>query len=556
MSNWMKSVARARPLNLLTAMLLLSGGSAALALETRIDRVTVYRSGAVVERIATLTLAAGRNELAIEGLPAELDVARVELLTGRPDVRLAEVRRSSDQRADAVSPEVQALEAALQSLAGEEQALADAVSVAELKLKFLDGLAQGYAKDAWYGVAGGSDDTGAWGQALATLDSGASAALAQIRSTAVEQQRQKARRSQLERELKQARGKERASTTIALTATSASAQTIELRLRYPQPAARWRSTYEARMDSASGELELLQQAAVTQTTPEDWTDVELVLSTGNPSRRIAPPTLNPKFVDLYDPEQLRMMKRRRPAAAMNGVQGFAAAAPSADMAMEAAPIEEVVIAAEVTSYGVTYAVPGRVTIANDSDDAQRFDLERLSFEAELVTRIVPRQADAGFLVANFTYAQAAPLAASRLRAYLDGDYVGEATLPAARQGAELELPLGQNRRIEVVVEDQGGLDGESGIINKRREEAVDFLYRIVNRGSTPAAIEVLDQLPVARNEEIAVTVPRSATKPTARDIDDRPGVLKWERSLDAGGEWEIRHQYKISYPADERLTGH
>ena len=55
----------------------------------------------------------------------------------------------------------------------------------------------------------------------------------------------------------------------------------------------------------------------------------------------------------------------------------------------------------------------------------------LSFEAELVTRVVPRRTTAGFLVASFTYDQAAPLGASRLRAYLDGDYVGEATLPAA-----------------------------------------------------------------------------------------------------------------------------
>jgi uncharacterized protein (TIGR02231 family) len=289
---------------------------------------------------------------------------------------------------------------------------------------------------------------------------------------------------------------------------------------------------------------------VTQTTPEDWRNVELTLSTGNPARRIAPPTLEPSFLELYDPQQAPAPPQR--TQRLEQLQSFASG-DSADMALAAAPMKEVGITADVTSYGVTYQVPGRVTIANDSDDAQRFDLERLSFEADLVTRVVPRQAAAGFLVANFTYDQEAPLAASRLRTYLDGDYVGEATLPAARQGAELELPLGQNRRLEVVVEDQGGLDGESGIISKRREEAVDYLYRIVNRGAASVAIEVVDQVPVARNEDIAVLVPRTATRPTGKDIDDRPGLLTWTRSLDAGAEWEIRHQYSVSYPADKRL---
>ena len=546
----MKKTPSCAPRFLASVLLVFSVGSA-FGLETRVDRVTLYRSGAVVERVTEVPLAAGRNELEIDGLPAGLDIARIELITGRADVRLAAVRRSSEQRMDPVSAEVQRLEKALETLAGEEQAIADAVRVAELKLKFLEGLAQGYAKEAWYGVAGGSGDAGAWSQALTTLDGGATDALARIRSSAIERQRLADRRSQLERQLAQLRGAERVSTTLALTATSAVAQTIELRLRYPQQAARWQSTYEARMDSEAGELSLLQQAAVTQTTPEDWTDVALVLSTGNPARRIAPPVLNPSFLDLYDPEVIQLRRERaRSAGAMDGVQSLTA---KADAPMPAPAVEAVMIAPEVTSYGVTYEVPGRVTIANDADDAQRFDLERLAFKADLVTRVVPAQTAAGFLVASFTYDQQAPLAASRMRAYLDGDYVGEAALPAARQGAELELPLGQNRRVEVIVEDQGGLDGESGIISKRREEAFDYLYRILNRGGDAVPIEVMDQLPVARNEAISVTVPRTATRPTEQDVDDRPGIMKWVKTLDSGDEWEIRHQYTISYPADERL---
>ena len=536
--------------SLAAAPLCASTGSSR-SIDSSIERVTVYRSGALIERVAQVAVSTGDNPLLLPGLPAGLDLAQVQLSVAQPGLRLGQLRQSREERLTAVNEEVERLQAALQKLGDEERAVADAVRTAELKLKFLDGLAAGYAKQSWFEVAQGGGDTSAWTEALATLDSGATDALARIRASEGEKIRLAEQRSQLERQLKQLRGRAKATTTLALTLTAAKAQTVDLRIRYPQAAARWQSSYEARVNSETGTVELQQQAAVTQTTGESWDNVSLSLSTGNPSEQIAPPGLGPEFLNLYDPTAVRMKMQReaaRPAqfdSAVAGMQNLVAESS----------IEEVVltVAPDVSQFGVTYPVPGRVSVANNASDAQRFDLERLSFDAELVTRVVPSRSAAGYLLARFTYDQEAPLAASRLRAFLDGNYVGESQLPRARQGAKLELPLGRNRRLEVVVEDQGGEDGESGLISKRREEAVDWLYKLTNRGDRPTMVEVLDRIPVAENEDITVTVPRSATRPTEKDLEDQPGVVLWKQTMKNGEDWRIRHQYTVSYPADQRL---
>ncbi|MEM6709475.1 MAG: mucoidy inhibitor MuiA family protein [Pseudomonadota bacterium] len=523
--------------------------AASLTLDSRVDRVTLYRNGAQVERVAELTLPAGDSEVRITDLPAGLDVARVALAVDGAAVRLSRVRRSTEQRLTAVNDDVEQLENELRRLGNEERVIADAIRTAELKLKFLEGLAAGYAKQSWFEVAQGGGDTGTWGTALGTLEAGASEALASIRAQQTASVALEQRRSQLERQLAELRGRDKAATVLALTASTETAQTVTLRLRYLQLQASWTPTLEARMDSGAGVLALLQQATVTQRTVETWDNVELTLSTGNPRQQVMPPSLGPEFLNLYDPRQVRFNREADTiedvaltASKQKGAVALAAAPPPAE------------IAPNVTQFGVSYTVPGRVTVANGASDEQRFDLDRQSYDAELVTRVVPSRLAAGFLLARFSYDGDAPLAASRLRAYLDGDYVGESRLPAARRGETVELALGENRRLEVRVEDQGGQDGESGILSKRREEAVDMLYEITNRGSEPMAIEVVDRLPVAENEAVEVEVPRSATKPTATDVDDQPGMLRWVRSLAPGEAWSIRHQYRISYPADQRLS--
>jgi hypothetical protein len=141
-----------------------------------------------------------------------------------------------------------------------------------------------------------------------------------------------------------------------------------------------------------------------------------------------------------------------------------------------------------------------------------------------------------------------------MRIYVDGAYVGIATMPTALPGAEVLLPMGQDRRVQVRVESQGGEGGERGLLGRTNTEVTDYVFEITNRRGTSAYVEVFDRIPVARDRAIDVEMGNDATEADASDIDDRPGLLRWQRSLAPGEDWRIRHQYSVSYPRDRELA--
>jgi len=168
--------------------------------------------------------------------------------------------------------------------------------------------------------------------------------------------------------------------------------------------------------------------------------------------------------------------------------------------------------------------------------------------------VVPRESTDAFLAARFAYNQTLPLSASEMRLFVDGVYAGLSHMPAALPNSELTLPMGQDRRVEVKSLVQAGQDGVGGILSKRKTENTDYLFQITNRRAKTNLVEVYDRYPVAKNKVIKVDVPSSATEPTEKNIEGQPGVVVWRKELAGDEEWEIRHQYSVSYPANSQVV--
>ncbi len=511
---------------------------------SRVAEVTVYPSGAAVTRIAAAELPAGTTILRLPGLVSDIDPQTLRASVDSAGVRLGRVRIGREQQRAAFNAEIERLNDEIRAAETRLAVIDDAIKSAELRLKFLDGLAQGYAKEAWLGGARGSADVASWRQALELLDTGSDDAYAEIR-------RERERRAEVERdlsvlrrELADLRGGALASSYVEFAVTAERATTAEVRLEYFQRSAFWRPQYEARLDSDAARLSLVQQALVGQQTDEAWTDVALSLSTSDPSGQLEAAEVDSEFLDL--------------AAAVP----VAPAAPRAmmkDSGLAAAALEEIAVtAAAVTAtlgnFAVTYDIPGRVTVPNDADESQTYDIETLGTDVELVTRVVPRDSERAFLTAGFVYDGDLPLYASAMRVYVDGAYAGMTEMPTALPDAEVLLPMGEDRRVTVRATDRGRERGRTGIVSRYNTEAHSYLFEITNRRSSPTRVEVRDRYPVARNSDIEVDVRRGATPPDETDVDEKPGVVLWRRDVEPGETWRIEHGYTVSYPADKVLT--
>jgi len=520
--------------------------SPALAVDatSRIDAVTVYPSGAAITRIATVDLPGGTTTVRLTGLVNQIDPNRIRVETGSGDATIGQVRFARQQQREAFNADIERLNAEIRDVESRIGKIDDAIKSAELRLKFLDGLTQGYAKEAWAGGARGTADVGSWREALSLLQTASADAYAVIRNQKAARTGAERDLSVLQRELAELSGGSMATSVVELSLRAPRAMTTELRLHYFQNNARWMPQYEARLDSDTAKLALIQQAMVYQRTDESWQDVSLSLSTSDPSGALEPGTLSSEFLDLRDP-----MPQARERVAMGKLQ-LSAAGDSKEMLEDNAPG----VPAQIGNYAVTYTVPGRVSVANNADDSQALDLDSIDFEVGLVTRIMPRRSEQAYLAARFDYDHNLPLYGSTLNAYVDGAYAGKATMPTLLPKAEVTLPMGDDRRVDVKRVDRGAARGQQGLISRRNTETTDYLFEITNRRRSETVVEVIDLYPVARNDDITVDIPRSATAPTVTDVDDNPGIILWRKTLAPDEEWRIEHTYTVTWPAGKVLS--
>lgn len=524
-------------------------GAKAESLASKISEVTVYSYSATVTRTANLTTRAGEQRVEVTGFPADLDAELLRLELNNTGVRLGQVKVVRKELRDTDNPEVLKLRAELDSVRQQIQVLDDADKAAKLQLTFLESLATGYSKEAWSGAAQANADTASWQRALNLMQGGAAQAYATLRDNARAKSELQKDVALLERQLADQRSTSQASSSVVVDLISDSAQNITIQARYPQDDAQWYPVYEARLDTAKASLLLTQKAVVSQSTDEAWNDVKVTLSTSEPSRDIVAPEVGSRFVNLAPPLENRSSRRRDAA--------YAAAAP---VMVDA--VEEIVVTGarrpSAPSWSGTFAmnfpIPGRISISNNDDESQRFDLKSYEFPAELVTRIVPRQKTEAFLTAKLVNTGSDPLYSSSMNVFVDGVFMGEAMMPSLLPGAEVNLPMGQDPRIEVEVVDQGGKDAKSGVFKKQRIEAMDLVYQITNRRPGAALVEVRDAYPVAKNRDIKIEQADNATPPTVEDEDKQAGVMVWRKSVEAGETWSIRYAYTLTYPADERLV--
>jgi len=519
----------------------LIGAPAGQALESRIDAVTVYPRGADVTRVATIALTPGTNVVTLDGLPGNVDPGRLTALVDDERVEVRFIRLDVQEQREAFDAEVSGLEAAIREVKDAIEAIDDEIAAAELQLKFLEGLTREYAGSERGEAAAGRADIASWQQAMDMIGTGAAAAMEKMREARKLRREEEKELSVLERELENKRGRRAASTRLAVSLASQVELKTSLRVTYFQRQARWSSSYTAYLDTDEARLRLTHEAQVSQTTSENWQDVQLALSTGSPGGAMQAPEQDSRFLDLFDP--------RRPQA-MAGEAYDAMVAP-------ARALEEIVAPAARLApgrYAALYLASERTGIPNLADQSQSVPLAEYRVGVSLVTRATPRQNARAYLTARYAHDSETPLFAGPMRVFVDGAFMGQTRLPELLSGTEAALPMGPDRQVEVVVTDQGGKKGREGFLTARNTRLTDYLFEIVNRHSRATEVEVLDYYPVPRDERIEVSVPGSATEPDEQDVEERPGVLAWRKALQPGERWRINHRYEVSYPGDTVIT--
>ena len=528
--------------------------------------VTVYPDQASVTRTASTTIPAGDSTVILGGVPAGLVADSVNArgkAVGAVTIGSVETRQVTFDR-NALMERGAAVQAKLRAL--DERIAGVDVTLASLAAErsLLDHLAAAAAEGRPPSPPTGpepkvrlADDPAAWKAARAAVRDG-TAEIGEAARAAT------AARTELEREKAALDAEQNAATTpatgtleIAIAVNADTATTLEVSVTYQVRGASWHPVYEARLDSASGKLALREEAVVVQRTGEDWGNVAVTLSTARPSAGIQPPVLLPWRIALYEPEPAQS-RAVAPMAAMAPPPAPAPATRAKAAEAEPIPVEAQRAAATMAAAGlsVEYVIPGRSSIPSDGAE-HRVRIADMDAVARLAATTVPRLDPHAYLQARFSSPAPVPLLPGPVALYLDATFVGRMQSSLSRPGEPVTWPFGPDDRVKVTFEkqqQQKSTEGWSIIGSKKVTQAAQGLVTIRNFHDQPIEITAFDQAPVSGDAELVVTT-TADPQPTARDVDDNPGVLGWIATYASKEERKIRFGWQITAPEGRPVTG-
>jgi uncharacterized protein (TIGR02231 family) len=523
------------------------------ASDAKIVEVTLYRDRAEVVREATVDLPVGASTVEFSGIPFGIDPDSVRVSAeGVPSTLGAvEIQDFAEQPREteewkAARDEVRRLEREIAGL--DEQNAVDSRLGA-----FLDSLAEAAAGKSSREMAEGRADPEAVGAIYALIE-------ARLRSLATAKLDRAEERRDLEEELKVARAhlqtlRPRSDIRWRMAAVEVEASRagkLKLLLSYLAPGASWKPTYRATLNADSGEVTLISEGVVRQTTGEDWSAVRLLLSSASPTRGVEPPMLGSWILRPFVLSRGSLSEIEVKAAdAREEDRFYQNVLDLAPDAAEPAAVAETEILR--SAYNVSFRVPGSSDIPSDGRD-HRVTLRQERLDANIVHRTVPGIDPRAFLTTVATSPQDYPLLAGRVRVFAGGAYLGSFHMKETGPGVELTVPFGVDNRVEVIrvpEPDMKSREGWTGKLKQVHKQERTIVHNLMDRKMT---LVLEDRLPVSEDERIEVVLGDETTA-GYKDSERRPGVKLWTIELAAGEKREIVLDYTVRYPREMNVAG-
>ncbi|WP_407494362.1 mucoidy inhibitor MuiA family protein [Pseudooceanicola sp. MF1-13] len=523
-----------------------------ISVSSDVTQATIFPQGASLTRVAQVDVPEGRHQIILTDMPM-IDPATLQL--SAPGLTLGAIRyrddfvppRTQEDQAQiaAAKAEVEVKEQALQAAQDAVAAIRAEAEAARSRIAFLDGIGQSD------GLAQASPD-----QLRALVDLiGVEGLQARQAVQQAEIRMRPAQRAvkEAEEELSDAKAALAALETededrayLVIDVQAAAATTADLTLSYITNAASWEPTYDLRLFTGDTDsLSMDRGAYVRQSTGENWSDVQLTLSTVRPSGQQEPGEVWPWLRRIFDPESM-------PQPVPMATRSLKARDGEADMMLAEPVMEEVAPSASFDGIAVTYDYPDAVSIANEAD-AVRLGLGSVEFEPEVFARAVPLSDSTAFVSAEITNNSGELiLGTGDARFYLNGTFVGQRYLDLIAEGDEAELSFGpiEGLRLERIVRDRQ--EGDRGVIARSNEqnETVDITLR--NLTDRAWDVRLRDRVPYSEQEDLSVTYDATPA-PIDTNVDGRRGVLEWRFTMDAGTEEVVTLSHKLRWPQGQQL---
>jgi len=502
-----------------------------------IEKVVVYRNGgATITRSGILNLPAGRHKIIVDKLSEAIEEADgVTVIFNNHGTRLRGVSLNTTYTELPSSKRQADLQSQIDAMAKSMQSLNNQIAAKKMQLDFLQSLNKNVAATTDNSIA-----INDWEKAISLVGEQSTSILSAIQTLKDERANISEKIKKLGRELRDT-GPSRQDfqkATIAVDQTTATSVSFEL--SYFVEDAGWTADVTSALDTKDNLLSIQAGAIIEQATGEDWNNIALALSNNKPSKFLGNVEQNAHIITLGDPK-----KHYRAPSNYRAEQ--------VQFEPKLADIEEVIVTGTRTSETETqfdrlYEIKGRNSILSNGEK-EYVPLANTSAETNLVVRALPYRNTTAYLFADTKLEGFSNIRDIEATLTRDGHYVGKGSWPNLETNIDLQLPYGRDAGIEIKYIEQAPKDGDTGFIKRSDVQESRHLISVTNHHSTPTTIEIFDRSPVPGHEDIKVATISGATKPTEKNMGGKQGLIMWRKTLKPGDTWNIKHQYRVTYPS-------
>lgn len=500
---------------------------------SNIKEVTVFLKGAQITREATLALTSGTNYLVFNNLSSNLNPNSIQI-QGNKNISILSVNHIQKQFNE-------------DEYTGDLKLVNDSLENINFKLGLREGLKTVYAEEQSMILANKSlkgENTGVNIEDLMELSDFYRIRLKDIQYKIVELEveikdlkKEQKRLTKRFNELKQNR--QAGASKIKLALSSKLPLNTTIRISYLVYNASWKPDYDIRANQINEPLELVYRGNIKQNTGNDWNNVNLKLSTGNPTINGSLPNLNTWYVDMQSNQPIALRGARSEAKIV------ATSAVTYDDVMEEmdgpAVLKQQAAVSNIFNISIPYSVPS-------NNKAYTVELQKNELQADFNYFAVPKLDQHVYLLAQVTGWESLNLLAGNTNIYYRGTYVGRSYIDPSLGQDTLNLSMGADPDVLVNKEVVNDYKKKRGLAN---ENKITYSYVITSKNNKSSSINLIveDQIPVSKNKGVQVELINSSNA----NYNASTGKLAWEIKLDSGTSKNTKLSYSITYPKDQNI---
>jgi len=515
-------------------------------IKSEIKDVTVFLSGAQVSRTGSINLTTGTTEVVFENLSQNIVPTSIQA-SGKGDFTILSVVHQMNYLKNQVKSKEQII-------------LEDSLERCKQQLEYQKGLQSVYTQESNMIIANQSLGGTNVGVKVLEIKEAADFFRSRLSEIKMKQIEISAKIAKLNEKINIINNQlatlnanmNQPSSEVVVTVSAKEATQAGITINYLVTTAGWTPSYDLRAVDINNPISMNYKANVYQSSGEDWKNVKLTLSTGNPSQSGSKPYIQPWYLAFYTPysfhQNYNAYNEQRPQA------------PKAVAAKEevAGKLSEVTVSDAASSADFTQVVENQTnvefeisipyTIASDSKQ-HAVDIQTYSLPAKFQYYCAPKIDRDAFLLARVTGWDQYNLLSGEINLFYEGTYVGKSYLETRTAKDTLDISLGRDKNIAVTRIKLKDFSS-SAFVGMNKKELTAWEINIRNKKKQEINVVVEDQFPISNEKDIEV----ERLEMTGGKYNETTGIVTWNLNIKPGEAVKnLVMKYSVKYPKNKTV---